>query len=93
MLWIVDRGGPQGTVSKWQYQTFVFDGNAVDLCHHTISPIQTNVSDMQCLRGVTVMRSCDYCSYQAWLLKYSLIRKWPTKLCVRKPYKRPPQFS
>jgi hypothetical protein len=39
MLWIVDRGGPQGTVSKWQCWTFVFDGNAVDLCHHTISPI------------------------------------------------------
>jgi len=39
----------------------VFDGNAVDLCHHTISPIQfaypTNLSDMQGLGGVTGVRS------------------------------------
>jgi hypothetical protein len=34
----------------------------------------------------------DSCN-QEWLLKNSLTRKWPKKLCARKAYKRPSQFS
>jgi hypothetical protein len=33
------------------------------------------------------------CREQAWLLKNSLTRKWPKRLCVRKPYKRVSRFG
>jgi hypothetical protein len=31
--------------------------------------------------------------YRLWLLKNSIIKKWPKKLCIRKPYKRLSRFG
>jgi hypothetical protein len=35
----------------------------------------------------------DFECNRLWLLKNSITRKWPKKLCIRKPYKRLSRFA